>query len=117
MQREISIRLIPDGDLVSIVPLLQVLNPAIPEGILLDRLTEMVSPGVEVRRGLFRREAHRHLRDVDSHQILRGTASRSGQCGRGGRMPVDEGGCGVFWLLCMTMPGLRVSRERAELQP
>lgn len=45
MQREISIRLIPDGDLVSIVPLLQVLNPAIPEGILLDRLTEMVSRG------------------------------------------------------------------------
>ncbi len=45
MQNEISINLIPDIDIFSIVPLLRILNPAIPEGILRDRLSEMVSQG------------------------------------------------------------------------
>ena len=45
MQNEISIRLIPDDDILSILPLLQALNPAISERTLRDRLAEMVSQG------------------------------------------------------------------------
>ena len=45
MHHEISIGLIPDGDIFSVVPLLRILNPAIPEGMLRERLGEMVSQG------------------------------------------------------------------------
>ena len=45
MHNEISIALIPDENIFSVIPLLRVLNPAIPEGVLRSRLTEMVSQG------------------------------------------------------------------------
>ena len=46
MHNEISIALIPDENIFSVIPLLRVLNPAIPEGVLRSRLTEMVSQGI-----------------------------------------------------------------------
>lgn len=42
---EISISLIPESNIFSIVPLLMVLSPAISEGTLQERLTDMVSQG------------------------------------------------------------------------
>ena len=45
MHNEISIALIPDENIFSVIPLLRVLSPAIPEGVLRSRLTEMVSQG------------------------------------------------------------------------
>jgi GNAT superfamily N-acetyltransferase len=45
MQNEITIDLIPDENIFSVLPLLRILNPAIPEGMLRERLTEMVSQG------------------------------------------------------------------------
>ena len=42
MLNEMTVDLIPDSDILSVIPLRRILNPAIPEGTLRDRLTEMV---------------------------------------------------------------------------
>lgn len=45
MQDEINIELIPESQILSVVPLLQVLNEHIPEATLRERLNEMVAQG------------------------------------------------------------------------
>jgi len=47
MSNEIIIELIPAADMVSIIPLLRVLNEAIPEQTLRQRLDEMVAQGYQ----------------------------------------------------------------------
>jgi GNAT superfamily N-acetyltransferase len=47
MTTEIEIKLIANGQIFSIIPLLQSLNPVIPEQVLRNRLNEMVGQGYQ----------------------------------------------------------------------